>query len=203
MPALAFRQKQPEGCIGTWAFGSEMNPNNVDLDSMIMQERNQGCVESCDFEPKSSLLGAGVPTLGMKTPEGRNRRTGVHRLTYEEAIGSPASWPIPPQSLIKPRRRNRWLTLIAAFKLAQALLFIAASAWVRSGLCTRTVGDMLPAMCAPHALQSGIALRRLRPRHRFDGQRRCCAGSAVGFTMPHWVWLRGSGSTWKRPGPNI
>jgi uncharacterized membrane protein (DUF2068 family) len=32
---------------------------------------------------------------------------------------------LPPHSLSKPQHRNRWLILIAAFKLAQALLFVA------------------------------------------------------------------------------
>ena len=46
------------------------------------------------------------------------------------------------QVLSKPRRRNRWLVLIAAFKLAQALLFIAIGVGALR-LVGKDVGDML------------------------------------------------------------
>ena len=46
------------------------------------------------------------------------------------------------QVLSKPRRRNRWLVLIAAFKLSQALLFIAIGVGALR-LVHKDVGDML------------------------------------------------------------
>jgi uncharacterized membrane protein (DUF2068 family) len=46
------------------------------------------------------------------------------------------------QTLSKPRRRNRWLILIAAFKLSQALLFIAIGVGALR-LVHKDVGDML------------------------------------------------------------
>jgi uncharacterized membrane protein (DUF2068 family) len=46
------------------------------------------------------------------------------------------------KSLSKPRRRNRWLTLIAAFKLSQALLFIAVGVGAFR-LLHKDIGDML------------------------------------------------------------
>jgi uncharacterized membrane protein (DUF2068 family) len=46
------------------------------------------------------------------------------------------------QVLSKPRRRNRWLILIAAFKLAQALLFIAIGVGALR-LVHKDLGDML------------------------------------------------------------
>jgi uncharacterized membrane protein (DUF2068 family) len=46
------------------------------------------------------------------------------------------------QVLSKPRRRNRWLVLIAAFKLAQALLFIAIGVGALR-LVGKDIGDML------------------------------------------------------------
>ena len=46
------------------------------------------------------------------------------------------------QVLSKPRRRNRWLILIAAFKLSQALLFIAIGVGALR-LVHKDVGDML------------------------------------------------------------
>jgi uncharacterized membrane protein (DUF2068 family) len=48
----------------------------------------------------------------------------------------------PSQSLSKPRRRNRWLILIAAFKLAQALLFTAIGVGALR-LLHKDVGDVL------------------------------------------------------------
>jgi uncharacterized membrane protein (DUF2068 family) len=48
----------------------------------------------------------------------------------------------PSQTLSKPRRRNRWLILIAAFKLSQALLFIAIGVGALR-LVHKDVGDML------------------------------------------------------------
>jgi uncharacterized membrane protein (DUF2068 family) len=48
----------------------------------------------------------------------------------------------PSQVLSKPKRRNRWLILIAAFKLAQALLFIAIGVGALR-LVGKDVGDML------------------------------------------------------------
>jgi len=47
----------------------------------------------------------------------------------------------PSQSLTKPKRHNRWLILIAIFKLTQALLFIAAGVGVLR-LLHKDVGDM-------------------------------------------------------------
>jgi uncharacterized membrane protein (DUF2068 family) len=46
------------------------------------------------------------------------------------------------QVLSKPKRRNRWLILIAAFKLAQALLFIAIGVGALR-LVHKDIGDML------------------------------------------------------------
>jgi uncharacterized membrane protein (DUF2068 family) len=48
----------------------------------------------------------------------------------------------PSQTLSKPRRRNRWLILIAAFKLSQALLFIAIGVGALR-LLHKDVGDLL------------------------------------------------------------
>jgi uncharacterized membrane protein (DUF2068 family) len=48
----------------------------------------------------------------------------------------------PTKSLSKPRRRNRWLTLIAAFKFSQALLFIAVGVGAFR-LLHKDIGDML------------------------------------------------------------
>jgi uncharacterized membrane protein (DUF2068 family) len=44
--------------------------------------------------------------------------------------------------LSKPRRRNRWLVLIAAFKLSQALLFIAMGVGALR-LVGKDIGDLL------------------------------------------------------------
>ncbi len=55
---------------------------------------------------------------------------------------------IPPRPLHQPRprrRHNRWLVLIAAFKLAQALLFIAIGLGARH-LLHKDVGDQLAAL---------------------------------------------------------
>jgi len=46
------------------------------------------------------------------------------------------------QVLSKPRRRNRWLVLIAAFKLSQALLFIAIGVGALR-LVHKDIGDLL------------------------------------------------------------
>ena len=48
----------------------------------------------------------------------------------------------PLQSLSKPKQRNRWLILIAAFKFAQALLFIAVGVGALR-LLHKDVGDLL------------------------------------------------------------
>jgi uncharacterized membrane protein (DUF2068 family) len=48
----------------------------------------------------------------------------------------------PSQSLTPPKHHNRWLILIAAFKLAQALLFIAVGVGALR-LLHKDVGDML------------------------------------------------------------
>jgi uncharacterized membrane protein (DUF2068 family) len=48
----------------------------------------------------------------------------------------------PPKSLSKPRRRNRWLILIAAFKLSQAALFIAIGVGALR-LVGKDIGDLL------------------------------------------------------------
>ena len=48
----------------------------------------------------------------------------------------------PSQVLSKPRRRNRWLVLIAAFKLSQALLFIAIGVGALR-LVGKDIGDLL------------------------------------------------------------
>jgi uncharacterized membrane protein (DUF2068 family) len=49
---------------------------------------------------------------------------------------------LPSQSLSRPKRRNRWLILIAAFKLAQALLFIAIGVGALR-LLHKDIGDLL------------------------------------------------------------
>jgi uncharacterized membrane protein (DUF2068 family) len=48
----------------------------------------------------------------------------------------------PSHTLSKPRHRNRWLILIAAFKLSQALLFIAIGVGALR-LLHKDVGDLL------------------------------------------------------------
>ena len=48
----------------------------------------------------------------------------------------------PSQSLSRPRRHNRWLILIAVFKLAQALLFIAIGVGALR-LVHKDVGDAI------------------------------------------------------------
>jgi len=48
----------------------------------------------------------------------------------------------PLQVLSKPKRRNRWLVLIAAFKLSQALLFIAMGVGALR-LVGKDIGDLL------------------------------------------------------------
>jgi uncharacterized membrane protein (DUF2068 family) len=48
----------------------------------------------------------------------------------------------PVQSLSKPKQRNRWLILIAAFKFAQALLFIAIGVGALR-LVHKDIGDLL------------------------------------------------------------
>ena len=61
------------------------------------------------------------------------------------------------QTLSKPRRRNRWLILIAAFKMAQALLFIAIGVGALR-LLHKDIGDLL-ARLADHL--------RFNPESRF------------------------------------
>lgn len=63
----------------------------------------------------------------------------------------------PSQSLSKPRRRNRWLILIAAFKLAQAILFAAIGVGALR-LLHKDVSDVL-ARLADHL--------RFNPESRF------------------------------------
>jgi uncharacterized membrane protein (DUF2068 family) len=63
----------------------------------------------------------------------------------------------PPQSLSKPRRRNRWLLLIAAFKLGQALLFVAIGVGALR-LLHQDIGDLF-AKLADHL--------RFNPESRF------------------------------------
>jgi uncharacterized membrane protein (DUF2068 family) len=48
----------------------------------------------------------------------------------------------PTKSLLKPRHRNRWLILIAAFKFSQALLFIAVGVGAFR-LLHKDIGDLL------------------------------------------------------------
>lgn len=48
----------------------------------------------------------------------------------------------PSQALPKPKRHNRWLMLIAAFKVAQALLFIAIGVGALR-LLHKDIGDLL------------------------------------------------------------
>jgi uncharacterized membrane protein (DUF2068 family) len=50
-----------------------------------------------------------------------------------------------PQYSFKPSRHNRWLILIAAIKLAQALLFIAIGVGAH-GLLHKDVGDVLASL---------------------------------------------------------
>lgn len=54
----------------------------------------------------------------------------------------------PSHSFSKPKRHNQWLILIAAFKLAQALLFVAIGVGALR-LLHKDVGDLL-AMLAEH-----------------------------------------------------
>src|ERR1017187_857191 len=61
------------------------------------------------------------------------------------------------QTLSKPRHRNRWLILIAAFKLAQALIFIAIGVGALR-LLHKDIGDLL-ARLADHL--------RFNPESRF------------------------------------
>jgi uncharacterized membrane protein (DUF2068 family) len=63
----------------------------------------------------------------------------------------------PPQPLFRPKRRNQWLILIAAFKLAQALLFAAIGVGALK-LLHKDVGDVL-AKVAEHL--------RFNPESRF------------------------------------
>ena len=63
----------------------------------------------------------------------------------------------PSEDPLKPRRHNRWLILIAAFKVGQALLFIAIGVGVLR-LLHKDVGDML-ARLADHL--------RFNPESRF------------------------------------
>lgn len=63
----------------------------------------------------------------------------------------------PSHSLSKPQRRNRWLILIAAFKLTQALLFAAIGVGVLR-LLHKDVGDVLAGL-ADHL--------RFNPESRF------------------------------------
>ena len=63
----------------------------------------------------------------------------------------------PSQSLSKPRHHNQWLILIAAFKLAQAVLFIAIGVGVLK-LLHKDIGDLL-AQLADHM--------RFNPESRF------------------------------------
>ena len=48
----------------------------------------------------------------------------------------------PAQSLLKPKRHNRWLILIAVFKLAQAALFVAVGVGALR-LVGKDIGDLL------------------------------------------------------------
>lgn len=48
----------------------------------------------------------------------------------------------PPHPIAKPKHRNQWLVLIAAFKLAQALLFVAIGVGALQ-LLHKDVGDVL------------------------------------------------------------
>jgi len=63
----------------------------------------------------------------------------------------------PSRTLAKPRRRNQWLILIAAFKLGQALVFIAIGVGALR-LLHKDVGDVL-AKLADHL--------RFNPESRF------------------------------------
>jgi uncharacterized membrane protein (DUF2068 family) len=63
----------------------------------------------------------------------------------------------PPKSLSKPENRNQWLILIAAFKLAQALLFVLIGVGALQ-LMHKDVGDVL-ARLADHL--------RFNPESRF------------------------------------
>ena len=47
------------------------------------------------------------------------------------------------QSFIKKSHHNRWLMLIAAFKLAQALLFVVALASVCNASCHHDLPDLV------------------------------------------------------------
>jgi uncharacterized membrane protein (DUF2068 family) len=63
----------------------------------------------------------------------------------------------PSQSFFKPMHHNRWLILIAAFKLAQALLFVAIGVGALK-LLHQDIGDVLTAV-AEHL--------RFNPESRF------------------------------------
>ncbi|HUD75603.1 MAG TPA: DUF2127 domain-containing protein [Terracidiphilus sp.] len=57
-------------------------------------------------------------------------------------VSSKAMTDFPSQSISKPKHHNQWLILIAAFKLAQALLFVAIGVGV-VGLLHKDVADVL------------------------------------------------------------
>jgi uncharacterized membrane protein (DUF2068 family) len=63
----------------------------------------------------------------------------------------------PPKTISRPQRHNRWLILIAIFKLAQALLFVSIGVGVLH-LLHKDVGDVL-ARVADHL--------RFNPESRF------------------------------------
>jgi uncharacterized membrane protein (DUF2068 family) len=75
------------------------------------------------------------------------RRTAAHRLTYDETDGfkhilTKIMTDSSPHLVAKPKHHNRWLILIAAFKLAQALLFVAIGVGALR-LLHKDVGDEL------------------------------------------------------------
>jgi hypothetical protein len=99
---------------------------------------------------------------------------------------------------------NRWLMLIAAFKLGQALLFIAVGVgalrwWQGPGRCFASPGSS-------SALWARVALRRLRARPRLHCERPHAAphsASALFAYAALGMTLRGSACISKKGGLSI
>jgi hypothetical protein len=70
-------------------------------------------------------------------------------------------------SISRPKHHNQWLILIAAFKLAQALLFVAIGVGVVR-LLHKDVADVLT-KAAEH-LRFRVTPRQLHPEKRAAGQ---------------------------------
>ena len=108
----------------------------------------------------------------------------------------------PTKAVTRPRPRNRWLILIAAFKFSQAL-FVHCH-WR---------GRAAPA-AQRHRRSADPACRHLRfnPESRLVNfileksslvNDHCCGGSARwSSSMPASIWSREPDFIWKRPGPS-